>query len=233
MKRKILSTICIILAVSIVLIIACFHNESDHGSGSTYNDGITQIDPNKIELGQSGARVSFSDVILSKPKEARKLVVMEQEATVSADIEKSKIRGIDLDIIKQNQTVTYTATGHFVVDLDSLSKKNILDDPDNKVLTIKIKHPRLDALEIDPNKIKVGDQSNGFLAFGDLVLSVNDYVNLEKDLQRRFKEKLDTSANGQAADDIALKMVKETFEPVVHAVDEDYSVVIEFQTNND
>ncbi len=71
------------------------------------------------------------------------------------------------------------------------------------------------------------------MAFGDLALSVNNYVALERELQRKLKEKLNTSENGQAADDFALEKVKEIYEPVVHAVDEKYSVVIEFLQDED
>ncbi len=166
---------------------------------------------------------------MSQPTETRKLVVYEQEATVTATIEKSKIKGIYLIAIQQNQDVTYTATGHFIVNLDQLTKDNIVDDVENKTLTIKIDHPVLDSISIDPNQIEIGKQDNGILAFGDLALKVSDYVDLEKELQKKLQDKLDTSANGQQADDIALKMVQSIYAPVVRAVEEDYTLKVEFK----
>ncbi len=228
MKTRILQATCIILVIASIVVVAVFHRPRQ-ASGTKYEDGIEYIDPNTIVLSDSGARVTFSEVILSPPEETRKLVVFQQDATVSADIEKSKIKNWNIDALMQNQKVTYTGKGSFVVDLDKLTEDCIIDDKDSKTLTLKIEHPKLDTIEIDPNNIKIGTQNNGFLGFGDLALTVTDYVNLEKDLRKRLTDKLDTSANGQQADDIALKMVKKIYEPVVQAVDDDYTLVVEFK----
>ncbi len=228
MNRKRLYIIWGLLILASVLIVMIF-NDRDRSKKSGYKDGVEYIDPDTIVLNNSGAKVSFSEVILSGPQETRKLVVMEQEAEVSATIDKSKIKNLDFDIFKQNQTVRYKAKGSFIVNLDSLKPEDIVDDRDSKTLTIRIKHPELDTIEIDPHKISIGEQRNGFLAFGKLELSVNDYVALEQELQGKLKTRLDISANGQEADDNALEMVKAIYEPVVHAIDPDYKVVIEFQ----
>ena len=228
MNRKKLVIIWVLLFLASVIIFIVF-KDNGRSRKSEYKDGVEYIDPDTIVLNNSGAKVSFSEVILSGPSETRKLVVMEQEAEVSATIDKSKIKNLDFDFLKQNQTVSYKAKGSFIVNLDSLTQEDIVDDRDNKTLTIRIKHPELDTIEIDPHKITIGEQKNGFLAFGKLELSVNDYVSLEQELQGRLKAVLDISANGQEADDNALKMVKAIYEPVVLAIDPDYKVVIEFQ----
>lgn len=216
-----------VLAVAIVLILVIFGRQKFNPL-SSYEDGIESIDPNTIVLDGGKVRVSFSDVILSEQKETRKLVVFEQEGTVTAKIEERVIKQLDVEALKKNQSITYTATGHFIVDLDKLSKSNLVDDQDNKILTIKINHPHLDSIDIDPNEIKIGGKDNGVLAFGDLKLSLKDYNDIEKDLQNRLKEKFDTSANGQKADDLAIKAVYDIYAPIVRAVDDDYTLKIEF-----
>ena len=135
---------------------------------------------------------------------------------------------LDWEPSKKYQSVNYEGKGSFVVDLDELNKSSIVDDKENKVLTIKIPHPKLDTIEIDPNKVKIDTQKNGFLALGDIKLTLKDYNKIETEITRRLKEKFDNSANGQKADDLALKAVKETFEPVVKAVDSEYELKIEF-----
>lgn len=226
MKKNTYIAICVLLAVATVLILVLFgHGRRDRQH--SHEDGIEHIDPNTIELKGSGVRVSFSEVILSKPEEERKLVVMEREATVSTTIENDKL--FDWEVFGKNQVVKYTARGCFVVELDSLTEEDIITDHKNRKLTIKIPHPKLDAIEIDPNRIVVGEQQKGLLAFGNLKMTVNDYVLLESELQKKLKTSLDTSANGQEADDIAIRMVREVYEPVVHAIDSDYSVNVEFK----
>ena len=41
--------------------------------------------------------------------------------------------------------------------------------------------------------------------------------------------KFDTVKNGQEANEIALRMVKEIYEPIIKAIDERYSVLVKFK----
>ena len=69
----------------------------------------------------------------------------------------------------------------------------------------------------------------GLLARGDIELTVADYNAIEKELRTKLTEKFDTAVNGQAAADIALKMVKEIYEPIVKAIDRRYEVIVEYK----
>ena len=119
--------------------------------------------------------------------------------------------------------------GYFVVDLDNLTKENIIQDKKNKTITIQIDHAYLQAIEIDPNKIIIDEVKEGLLARGDIELTVKDYNAIEKQLRNRLEEKFNTAANGQNADAIALKMVKEVYEPIIKAIDSSYTLYIEFK----
>ena len=180
-------------------------------------------------LENRGVGVDFSEVLLGSHEERRKLIVSTQEATVSTELADKLIQKIDFDFLKKTQKVSYTGTGYFVVDLDNLTKENILDDKEKKILTIKIGHAYLQAIEIDPDKIIVDEVKKGLLAWGDIELTVKDYNVIEKELRNRLEEKFNTAENGQEADETALRMVKEVYEPVVKAIDKDYSVVVEFE----
>ena len=67
------------------------------------------------------------------------------------------------------------------------------------------------------------------MARGDIELTVKDYNVIEKELRSRLETKFDTAENGQEADDIALRMVREVYEPVIKAIDRGYSVAVEFE----
>ena len=158
-------------------------------------------------------------IILGSHEEMRKLIVSTQEATVSTELADKLIQKIDFDFLKKTQKVSYTGTGYFVVDLDNLTKENIVDDKEKKILTIKIGHAYLQAIEIDPDKIIVDEVKKGLLTWGDIELTVKDYNVIEKELRGRLEEKFNTAENGQEADETALRMVKEVYEPVVKAID--------------
>lgn len=193
------------------------------------SDGIEQIDLDTIYLHSSGVEVSFSDVILSGQNETRKLIVSTQTSTVSTKLTDRLIKQLDFDFMKKTQNVLYTGTGYFVVDLDNLTAANVVEDHEEKTVTIFVGHPYLRTIEIDPGRIIIEDVEESLLARGDIKLSVADYTAIEEDLRSRLEKELDTAANGQATDALAVKMVKQVYEPIVKAIDRRYSVVVELK----
>lgn len=199
------------------------------GAGDVHmqvSDGIERVDLDTIRLSSGSTEVRFSDVILARQNETRKLVVSTQSGTVTTELTDRLIRQLDFDFLKKTQNVSYTGTGYFVVDLDRLTAADITEDQEARTVTIRIGHAYLEAIEIDPEDILIDDVQESLLARGDIKLSVADYRAIEQDLRSRLKEKFDTAANGQTADALALEMVREIYEPVVRAVDRRYSVVV-------
>lgn len=192
-------------------------------------DNIEQIDLDRVYLESSGVEVNFADVILSSHNESRKLIVSTQNGTVTTELTDRLIEQFDFEFLKKTQSVSYTGTGYFVVDLDNLTEANVIQDKEGKTVTIRIDHAYLQAIEIDPNHIMIDDVKEGLLARGDIKLTVADYNAIERELRTRLEKKFDTAANGQAADDLAIRMVKEIFEPVVQAIDRRYEVIVEFK----
>lgn len=229
MTRKNLNLIAGVLALLILVAViwSCLHG-SDF-LHTQVSDGIEQIDLDTIYLQSSGVEVNFSDVILANQNETRKLIVSTQTGTVTTKLTDRLINQLDFDFMKKTQNVSYTGTGCFVVDLDRLTAANVVEDKEKKTVTIRIGHAYLESIDINPNNIIIDDVKEGLLAWGDIKLTVADYNTIERELRARLEEEFDTAANGQAADEAALRMVKEVYEPVVKAIDRRYSVVVQFQ----
>ncbi len=216
------------VAVAAVMIWGCAQGENPLHTPKV-NDGIDRIDLDTIYLKSSGVEVDFAEVILSDHDEMRKLIVSTQKGTVTTELTDRLIKQLDFGFLKKTQSVSYTGTGYFVVDLDNLTAANIIEDKDRKTVTIRIGHAYLQAIDIDPDNIIIDDVKEGLLARGDIELSVKDYRMIEQDLRTRLEDKFDTVANGQTADGIALKMVEEVYEPIVKAIDRRYDVIVEFR----
>ncbi len=228
-SRKLQNAVICILALAIiaVVVLGCiFRDASPEGP---YSDGIEQVDLDTIYLQASGVEVDFSEAILSSQNETRKLIVSTQDGTVSTELTDRLIRQLDFDFMKKTQNVSYTGRGYFVVDLDNLTAANVITDEAKKTVTIQIGHAYLQAIEINPSDIIIDEVKESLLARGDIELTVADYNAIEKELRSRLEEKFNTAANGQAADDLALKMVKDVYEPVIKAIDRRYSVIVEFK----
>ena len=227
-KRK-LDFLCVILTLAVVGLLAWAYVNNQESVQEVYSDGVKKIDLNKIILDRSGVQVDFSEVIIGNHKESRKLIVSTQEAKVSTMLTDSLIKKLDFDFLKKTQNVSYAGTGYFVVDLDNLTKANVVQDKKNKIVTIRIDHAYLQTIEIDPNKIIIDEVKEGLLARGKIKLTVNDYNVIEKELRKRLEEKFDTIENGQNADATALRMVREVYEPIVKAIDSSYRLLVEFK----
>ena len=228
-KTKVLTITCYVLIAAIAVTLLWGLVKGKHVFKDNYDDGIEQIDLDTIYLNGSKVEVDFSEVIIGTQEEMRKLIVSTQEATVSTELTSELIRQLDFNFLKKTQKVSYTGKGYFVVDLDNLTKSNILQDKQKKTITIKIDHAYLEAIEINPEKIIIDEVKEGLLARGDIKLTVKDYNAIEKELRNRMEEKFNTAENGQNADKIALQMVKEVYEPVIKAIDSSYELTVEFQ----
>ncbi len=222
----------LLLINALLLVAAVFffiHGIQKSEKTSSYDDGLTQIDPNTIHLTDSHVTVSFSDVILAKQNETRKLIVSTQEATVSASLENNLIEALDLDILKKNQTITYTGKGYFVVDLSTISTQDIITDDHAETITILIDHAYLEDVDVDPNRMTIGETKESLLNRGAIKMTVRELNDIEKQIRSRLETAFNTAENGQLADDNALKMVKEVYEPVIKAVDDRYTLQVSFR----
>ena len=228
-KTRLYSILCVILLVAITVVLIWNRTTKEPEEMTSYDDGIVQLDLDSIYLKESGVQIDFSDVIIGSEKESRKLIVYEQEATVSTQLTDSLIKKLDLDWLKKTQKVSYTGKGYFVVDLDKLTKKDVIEDRGEKQITIKIDHAYLEAIKINPEDIIIDEVKESFLAKGDIKLSVEDYNIIERELKTKMEDKFNVASNGQKADDTALKMVKEVYEPIVKAIDSGYSLRVEFK----
>lgn len=193
------------------------------------DDGVEEIDLNTIYLENSAVEVDFSEVLLSKHGETRKLIVDEQKATVSITLTDRLIEKIDADFMKKTQTVSYAGTGLFVVDLDKLTKANIIEDKEKKTVTIKIGHTYLEEISINPEDVIIDEVQQSLLARGDIELTVSDFNTIEKKLLAEIDKELNTAKNAQKADAIALEMVKDIYEPIIKAIDHRYDIIVEFK----
>lgn len=228
-RQKNLNIIAGILVLLILIVVIWGYLHGMDPVHTQVSDGIEQVDLDTIYLQSSGVEVNFSEVILSHQNETRKLIVSTQDGTVTTKLTDRLIKQLDFDFLKKTQNVSYTGTGYFVVDLDNLTAANVVEDKDEKTVTILIGHAYLQAIEIDPNKVIIDDVKESLLAWGDIKLTVADYNAVEQDLRTRLEEKFNTAANGQAADELALRMVKEIYEPMVKAIDGRYSVIVQFE----
>ncbi len=228
-RQKLLNIVVGVLALLLLIVLTWGFSHRSDSLHIQINDGIEQTDWNTIDLKESGVEANFSDLILSRQNERRKLIVSTQTGTATTKLTDRLIEQLDFDFLKKTQNVSYTGTGYFVVDLDQLTPANIIENKADKTITIRIGHVYLQSIEIDPDDIIIDEVKESLLARGDIKLTVADYRTIEQELRSRLENSFNTDSSRRAADQTALRMVKDIYEPIVKAIDSRYSVIVEFK----
>ena len=229
MKKKLWNILCIVVLAAIVIITLWGVIHKKDQAKDDFSDGLEKLEADVIYLEGSRIEVSFSDVILSNQNETRKLIVSEQEGTVSTLLTSRLIQQIDFDFMKKTQTISYTGKGYFVVDLSHLTKDDVIEDKEHQTIRILIDHAYLETVDINPDDIIIDEVKESLLARGKMKLTVAEYNEIERQLRQKLELQFNTPKNAQEADDIALKMVKELYETVIKAIDPTYQVVVSFK----
>ena len=229
MKKKLWNILCIVVLAAIVIITLWGVIHKKNQAKDAFSDGLEKLEADVIYLEGSRIEVSFSDVILSNQNETRKLIVSEQEGTVSTLLTSRLIQQIDFDFMKKTQTISYTGKGYFVVDLSHLTKDDVIEDKEHKTIRILIDHAYLETVDINPDDIIIDEVKESLLARGKMKLTVAEYNEIERQLRQKLELQFNTPKNAQEADDIALKMVKELYETVIKAIDPTYQVEVSFK----
>ena len=229
MKKKLWNILCIVVLAAIVIITLWGVIHKKNQAKDDFSDGLENLEADVIYLEGSRIEVSFSDVILSNQNETRKLIVSEQEGTVSTLLTSRLIQQIDFDFMKKTQTISYTGKGYFVVDLSHLTKDDVIEDKEHQTIRILIDHAYLETVDINPDDIIIDEVKESLLARGKMKLTVAEYNEIERQLRQKLELQFNTPKNAQEADDIALKMVKELYETVIKAIDPTYQVVVSFK----
>ncbi len=170
--------------------------------------------------------LDFGDSIVKEAEAHSELVVMEQPLEVSTTITKAGLA--NLEIFSKTKTITYFGRGVFTVDLNRVTRDKIETDHESKTVTIHIQKPKLQYLNVDLEKTVFEDTEKGFLAFGDLALTMEQQQEIQKSIEARMREMLAEEDVKAEAVNFARMKTWELFQPLVTSIDPEYKVVISF-----
>lgn len=226
MKTNIANVLLLILIVlTVFLTIAGIVKSKDSSDEVVKNPGLYVEEDERYHI-NGRTIVEFSDVICEEFNKESELVVSSVEASCETTVKQTG--AFDLDAFNKYQTFIYKATGRFSVDLSEMSEQSISMDEENKIITISIPHAKMMPVDIDPSKFTAKDTQSGFLAFGSLKFTANEYNSIETECKKKLEEGINTKENRLMADENALEEIKNIYEPIVKAVDDEYSLEVVF-----
>lgn len=171
--------------------------------------------------------VDFKDAILGEASQHQEIIVMEQPLEIATTITKAGLG--NLSIFSKVKNINYAGTGVYTVDMKSFNEDNVLVDEENKKVTVKIPHSKLQYTNIDYDSVEFEDTEKGLLAFGDLSLTTEQQNTLEQSIIVAMKEKLETEELLSKADEFAKMSVWNMFQPLVTAISPEYILEVDFE----
>ena len=169
----------------------------------------------------------FEEAILGDSEKLKKLEVYSQEVSDAVTVTDTGF--LNWGVFTKMKLITFNGTAVYTVDLSQLRKSDISFNEEEKIITLKIPHPKQEPLNIPEDQIKFGDTTNGLLAFGDIKMTPEQHSQIQSEARQKMQEKLDSSNAMDNADRFAVLSVWEMYSPIVKGVAKDYSLEVVFK----
>ncbi len=169
----------------------------------------------------------FEEAVLGEAAGHQELVVMEQPLEVTSTVVKSGLG--NLEIFSKTKTFTYFGKGVFTVDLSKIGRDHIRVDQENHIVYITIPHPTLQYIDVDLEKTQFEDTEKGFLAFGDITLTLEQQNEMEKNIRKEMETRLKTADVQQEAEEFGKLKTWEIFQPLITSLSPRYIAEIVYE----
>lgn len=183
-------------------------------------DSLSGLLPDE-EMGYSS--IDFTDAILGESIVQRKLIVLEQEITVTSQISQALA---NVTLFQKTKIIRSHGTGQYTVDLMTLQASDITVSHETALITVRIPHTVLDKVTVQLDKTEFEDTQRNWLAFGDIKMTVEQQQMLEESVYTAMQEKLSQPQLFTKADEQAILQVRELFQSVVGALSPEYVVKV-------
>ncbi|NLL30653.1 MAG: DUF4230 domain-containing protein [Clostridiales bacterium] len=115
------------------------------------------------------------------------MITLELELSQMAIIDKSLG---DLDFLKKYKRIKFFADCSYHIDLSKIGEEDITINPEEKTLSITVPKPDIYNISINEDKTIFEESQNGFLRFGEVKLSTEEFNSLQNEVLTNFEEKL-------------------------------------------
>lgn len=169
-------------------------------------------------------RIIAEDVLVETMETNAKLVVMEIGAREKVYYDDSYFNS---ELFRKSQEISFYADGIFTVNLEGLGPDSIVIDDENKTVTITIARPELSYIAYDPEKTIYGNTEKGFLRFGDVKISMEEFNKLQIRAEELLKAKINGSGFIREAEKRTEASAKDLFKAALSKTElSDYEIRI-------
>lgn len=132
-------------------------------------------------------------------------------------------------LFHKSQRIRFYGTGLYVTDLNQMTRSDIQIDPRHKTLTILIPKPFVKTITIDEEKTEYESVEKGWLRFGEMSLSPEQYNTVYATVKENMLSELERPTLYVQAEKSTLTQTKEIFQLIIDSLDGDYAVHLEWK----
>ena len=182
-----------------------------------------------VELSESAVmgnvKAEIGEAILGEARQKRDLVVWEQDVQVDSEISQALA---NIPVFSKTKVVRSFGTGVFTVDMGVVDENAIDVDEQAHAVTVRIPHARLQYITKDLEKTEFEDTQHAILGFGDVKLTQEQQNLLERSIEDAMRNELESDECFADADQAALLVVYDVYQPIVAQVDDSYTLEVAF-----
>ena len=169
--------------------------------------------------------IDFQQAVLGEAREKQELVVLEQDVKVDTEISSALA---NISVLKKTKMIHTYGTGVYTVDMSRIDTDKVLVDETERTVTIIIPHTVLKYVEVDTDKTEF-EETEALIPIGDLKLTVEQQNVVDQAIDEAMREQLESVAQMEKADEVALLKVAEVYQPIVSAVSDEFLVLTKFE----
>ena len=146
---------------------------------------IIKFNTIKTQKENKPLNITTEESLINEIKSTSKIIPLEVELSKLITIDKS---WGDFEVFQKYKRIKFYANCSFYIDLSNLNKEDISLAENN--LTIIIPNPQIFTIDIIREKTTYEDSTNGFLRFGEIMLSSEEFEEIQEEVYKSFEETL-------------------------------------------
>lgn len=138
----------------------------------------------------NNSRFISEESLIKRINNVNKLITLELELSQVVTVDQSYG---SLDMLKKYKRIKFYSDCSYYIDLSQITKDDLFYNEDLNTLNLTIPNPKIYNVSINKENFKEEKSVNGFLRFGEIKLTTEEFKNLElkviEDLEKKLNDK--------------------------------------------
>ncbi|ERI90484.1 hypothetical protein HMPREF1982_03850 [Clostridiales bacterium oral taxon 876 str. F0540] len=184
----------------------------------------TWIVPNVSDISK---KFITEDTLVKEIHQKQELITLEINMTEKVILDNS---WGNFEIFKKVQSINYSGTGTYIVDLSNLKPENITIDNKDKKVTVNIPSPSAKTVNLIEEKTEYQTPENGLLRFGEIKLTSEENMAILKNVKDKMAKKMSEADYVSQAQKSSEQTLKNLVQAIMkNQTSDDYDIEITFK----